>query len=53
MTTKKITIEIETSEGITEKEIDELIELLKKGAPLGVEKKDLRKARQHGDRTRY
>ena len=53
MATKKITIEVEVPGDITEKEIEELIELLKKGAPLGVEKKDLRKARQHAERTRY
>jgi len=54
VTTRKITIEVEVPEGF-EWVIDpeRLIELLRKGAPLGVKQKDLRRTKIYANRSRY
>lgn len=52
--TKKITIEVEVPEDFDEERgVERLIELLRKGAPLGVKQKDLRRQRIYASRTRY
>ncbi|WP_158298256.1 hypothetical protein [Aeropyrum pernix] len=54
MATKKITIEVEVPEDFDEERgVERLIELLRKGAPLGVKQKDLRRQRIYASRTRY
>jgi len=54
MATKKITIEVEVPEGFEwENDVEKLIELLRKGAPLGVKQKDLRRTRIYANRARY
>ena len=53
MATKKVTIEVEVPNGMDSEDIEKLIELLKKGAPLGVKRKDLRRTKIYANRTRY
>jgi len=54
MTTKKVTIKVEIPEGMdSEEDIEKLVELLRKGAPLGVKRKDLRRTRIYANRNRY
>jgi len=52
--TKKITREVEVPEGLDwESDVKQLIELLRKGAPLGVKRENLRRTRIYASRTRY
>ncbi|MEB3759502.1 MAG: hypothetical protein GSR81_01470 [Desulfurococcales archaeon] len=52
--TKKITIEVEVPVGKgADIEVDRLLELLRKGVPLHVDKKDLRRTKIYDKRSRY
>ncbi len=54
MATKRITIEVEVPEGFEwVSDAERLIELLRKGAPLGVKQKDLRRTKMYANRDRY
>jgi len=51
---RKITIEVEVPEGFEwVSDAEGLIGLLRKGAPLGVKQKDLRRTKIYANRSRY
>ncbi|MEB2835912.1 MAG: hypothetical protein GSR80_000763 [Desulfurococcales archaeon] len=52
--TRKVTIEVELPEEMGEEvEVERLIELLRRGVPLGVRRGELRRARLYARRARY
>ena len=52
--TRRITIEVEVPLGNEASvEVDKLLELLRKGVPLGVGKEDLRRTKIYGKRSRH
>ena len=54
MKTKKVTIEVEVPVGKeADMEVDKLLELLRKGAPLNVSKEDLRRTKIYDKRSRH
>ncbi len=50
--TRKVTIEVELPEEMGE-EVERLIELLRRGVPLGVRRGELRRTRLYARRARY